>query len=141
MSMYNMMFGTNSRSDVLLACLGISEKDVPRFRDCFLDGDNIVVHTRTGGGNRDYYESEEECRANYPEYFDGEDDPSCPWNDDLRSLPTYLYDEDDDYDYTYANFYFSIPKEFEEDITMIAEGSAMLKPSEKWQLLLETLKD
>lgn len=140
MSMYNMMFGTNSRSGVLLACLGISENDVPRFRDCFLDGDKIVIHTRTGGGNRDYYESEEECRSNYPDYFDGEDDPSGPWNDDLRSMPTYLYDEDDDYDCTYANFYFSIPKEFEEDIAMIAEGSATLKPSEKWQLLLETLK-
>lgn len=141
MSLYTMLFGTNSLADVLLACLGISREDVPRFRDCYLDGDLIVIHTRTGGGNRDYYDSEHECRANYPDYFDGQDDPSGPWNDDLRALPTYLYDEDDDFDCTYADFYFSIPDEYRDNLTALSEGIPVEKPSEKWQKLIAALNE
>ena len=52
MSLYNMLFGVNSAAPVLLATLGLTESDVPRFRDCHLNGEQIVIYTRTGGGNR-----------------------------------------------------------------------------------------
>jgi hypothetical protein len=51
--MYNMLFGSNKAAPVLLAVLGITADRVPRYRDCFIDGENIVIHTRTGGGNRE----------------------------------------------------------------------------------------
>ncbi len=64
-----------------------------------LKGDFIVeVYTRQGGGNRECY-----CSA------DDEANPSycsaCS-NDVLVELPSYLRDEDDTWDSTYATFYF-----------------------------------
>lgn len=139
MSFYNMMFGVNSAAPALLATLGLTVDDVPRFRDCFIQGESIVVHTRTGGGNREFYDSEESCRANYPDYFDGENDPSGPWNDTLVSNEFYLRDEDDDFDCTYANFYFRFPGEYASDLKALAAHSETHTPSEKWQALFEAM--
>ena len=140
MSLYNMLFGVNQYSHILLEILGLSMNDIPRFRDCFLEGDNIVVHTRTGGGNRDYYENEETCRENYPLYFVKEEEiPTGPWNDDMRSNPFYLHDEDGDYDSTYANFYFRFPDEYAEDLKALAAKDESYKPSEKWEALFKVL--
>lgn len=143
MSLYNMLFGVNQMAPVLLGALGMSAGQVPRFRDCYLDSEKkrIVIHTRTGGGNRDYYESEESCRDHHPEYFKGEgDDPSGPWNADLRKHPQFLYDEDDDFDSTYADFYFSFPPDFAADLTAACENVETHRPSEKWQALFEALR-
>lgn len=140
MSLYNMLFGVNSNAGMLLVVLGFkSTKEIPRFRDCYIDGDHIVIHTRTGGGNRDYYESEESCRENCPEYFNGEDEPSGPWNEDLRKNPYFVRDQDDDFDATYADFYFRFPDEFAEDLKALAEGNPSVKPSDKWQALFQSL--
>lgn len=108
MSLYNMVHGMNPLVPLLLALIGTDQYSIPRFRDCYMNEDGeIVVHTRTGGGNRSYYESEESCRREHPEYFENDDSfPKGPWNEDLRKLPGYLRDEDSDYDSTYANFYF-----------------------------------
>ena len=140
MSLYNMLFGVNSAAPVLLATLGLTANDVPRFRDCYLDGEQIVIHTRTGGGNRNYYDSEESCRANYPEYFDGKEDPSGPWNSALTANACYLYDEDDDYDSTYANFHFKFPDEYANDLKALAAKSETHTPSEKWQALFKAME-
>lgn len=111
MSLYNLLFGVNSLAPILLKHLGLSEDDIPRFRDCYLDGDQIVIYTRTGGGNRDFYEDEETCRSNYPEYFQKKEDaPKGPWNADLRKSKYYQSDEDDDFDSTYAYFRFRVPE-------------------------------
>lgn len=139
MSLYNLLFGKNAAADVLLATLGFTESDVPRFRDCFIENDNIVIYTRTGGGNRDYYDSEESCRDNYPEYFDKGDDPTGPWNSNLTNNKFYLYDEDGDYDSTYANFYFRFPDEFADDLKALAEDSETHTPGEKWAVLFSAL--
>lgn len=141
MSLYNALFGVNGNAGLLLMSLGITEADVPRFRDCYLDDDRLVIHTRTGGGNRDYYESEESCRDEYPEYFKGgDDDPSGPWNVDLRKLPGYLYDRDDDYDSTYANFYFTPAEGLVTLCDRLTNGEKTVPPAERWQKLLEDLK-
>jgi hypothetical protein len=140
MSLYNMLFGVNSAATVLLATLGLTLNDVPRFRDCYIDGEHIVIHTRTGGGNRDYYGSEEDCRANYPEYFDGKEDPAGPWNSTLTENAYYLYDEDDDFDSTYANFHFKFPEELAVDLKALAERSETHKPSEKWLALFKAME-
>lgn len=70
MSFYNILFSANPMGVHYLKCLGISPNDIPRFRDCYLKDDRIVIFTQTGGSNRDYYESEHLCRKNFPSHFD-----------------------------------------------------------------------
>ena len=84
------------------------------------------------------YEHEERARANYPEYFTGKDDPSGPWNADLRKLPGFIYDEDDDFDSTYATFYFAVPERFAHLIEKIPEG---VDHARKWMDAIEELKN
>ncbi len=140
MSLYNMLFGVNDCAGALLLSLGLDHNDVPRFRDCFLQGLEIVIHTRTGGGNRLYYESLASCQEEYPEYFLDAEPPTGPWNDDLRKHPCYLRDEDDSYDCTYANFYFSFPKEFEEKLMLLAKDNQTPMPSERWKKVLGSVE-
>lgn len=141
MSLYNNLFGINEIAPALLRVLGFSHADIPRFRDCFLHGSCIVVHTRTGGGNRLWYESEEKCRKEYPEEFLSGEAPAGPWNSDLRKHVCYLKDEDDDFDCTYANFYFSFPKEHEETLTFLALDHQGTPPAERWQALIKSMKE
>lgn len=143
MSLYNALFGVNPFSRTLLAMLGTDESQVPRYRDCFLsdDGAEIIIHTRTGGGNRDFYENEARCRDSYPEYFDRSDaPPSGPWNDDLRSIAGFIRDVDDDFDSTYADFHYAIPPAFKEQVALLSELGAISNPAQKWQSLLDGLR-
>lgn len=113
MSLYNLVNGYDAMAPALLAILRLAPGDIPRFRDCWWNGEHIVVYTRTGGGNRDYYESEARCRTSYADHFDGSRPfPDGPWNEDLRKLPTYVRDEDDGFDSTYAMFYYTVPDNF-----------------------------
>ena len=139
MSLYNTLFGVNSAAPLLLAMLGASHTDVPRFRDCFLLDGKIVIYTRTGGGNRDAYENEERCRDNYPEYFTGDKSEwqQGPWNEDLRKLPGYIHDEDDGFDSTYANFYYEVPNKFKHLLDKIPEGD---DPARRWQDTIAALQ-
>ena len=115
MSLYNMLFGYNPLTGVVLSSLNLDTTKIPRFRDAYFEGDNnrLVIFTRTGGGNRDYYESVESRRADWW----GDDEPTeedleGPYNEDLRNHPNFISDEDDDFDCTYAYFYYSIPESF-----------------------------
>jgi hypothetical protein len=101
MSFYNMLFGKNSNSAVILALLEFKEPDIERFRDCHIQQDGITIYTRTGGNNRE----------NYP-------------NEKLTSSPYYLRDEDEDDDNTYATFYFKFPDELKEDIVKFLDVKA-----------------
>lgn len=133
MSLYNMLFGVNAAAPVLLAMLGIDPDDVPRFRDCYLDEEkNIVIYTRTGGGNRPYYENAESYKAKSGEEPDGR----C-WNDDLRKLPGFIDDCDDDFDCTYAYFKFKVPEKFAHLIEKLPEG---VDPAKRWQETLDNLR-
>lgn len=148
MSLYNLLHGRNPLAPLYLAMLGLGVGSVPRFRDVYLwkqrDGNHgIAVHTRTGGGNRDFYEHEERCRDNYPEYFDGSDtEPTGPWNADLRRSPLFVYDEDDDFDSTYATFYYRVPAGLQEQVNELADlGGQTDVPAEAWQRLFRKLRD
>jgi hypothetical protein len=50
----------------------------------------------------------------------------------------YDYDEDDDFDCTYANIYFKHPEGYSEVLKEMAEGT--ITPSEKWQMLFAALE-
>lgn len=145
MSLYNALFGTRREAPVVLAALAISEANVPRFRDAYYDtkADRLVIYTRTGGGNRDFYEDEATCRANHPEYFGGkDDDPSGPWNADLRALPGFISDEDNDFDCTYASFFFHVPEAFAPLLKgIVTELGETETPADRWQRVLKELAD
>lgn len=144
MSLYNALFGVNPFSSTLLQMLGTTREGVPRFRDCFLseDGSEIIIHTRAGGGNRDFYEHPDRCRESYPEYFaeDVTDKPSGPWNCDLRTLPGFKYDADDSFDCTYADFHYAVPDAFKEQVALLKDLGAVSNPGERWQALLDNLR-
>lgn len=93
MSLYNMLFSTNENSAELLRMIGLDSNSFVRFRDCYLnkDGSVLIVYTRLGGGNREYYEET---------------------IDFLRDNKYYLKDYDEEYDTTYAYFEFKIPSEY-----------------------------
>jgi hypothetical protein len=119
MSMYNMLFGKNkSQSDFLFSLLNLTPADCGRYRDIYVTKEHIVIHTRNGGGNREDYEH----------VFD-----------EVANHPLYAYDEDDDFDCTYANIYFHHPAGFEEVLKEMAAGT--ITPHEKWRLLLDALKN
>lgn len=118
MSLYNLVHGENPFADVLLAILGLTRGDIPRYRDCYWTGTEIAVHTRTGGGNRDDYEG---------------------GNTNLQSMATYLRDEDADYDSTYATFYFSVPEKLAWIIPQLQ--AADKTPAERWQTAIGKLND
>ena len=102
MSLYNMINGVNPATFFILPMLGEKHPDnYPRFRDCFVDDNEIHVYTRVGGGNRDCGYGEEE----------------------LQTHPNYLRDEDDENDCTYATYVFSVPKEWQEDFDKITSGN------------------
>lgn len=127
MSLYNMLFGVNGAAPVLLKIIGVDPKSIPRFRDCFMSDGHIVIYTRTGGGNRDYYDGP------------NSDNEEGPWNSTMRESPYYQYDEDDDFDPTYANFYFSFPEEYKSDLEALCNGVQDYTPSERWKMLLDSL--
>lgn len=118
MSLYNMLFGENaSHSEFLLGLLGKSKGDFGRYRDVYVTEEHIVVHTRNGGGNREDYE----------DVFD-----------EMSDHPLYVYDQDDDFDCTYANIHFRHPEEYKDVLKEMAEGT--ITPAEKWKILLESLE-
>ena len=142
MSMYNMIHGYDPTSGLVLSILGVTPEQIPRYRDSYIDGERLVIYTRTGGGNRDYYENLESCSSNYPDYFvEGEDHPSGPWNDDLRDIPGFLYDSDDDYDCTYASFYYEIPDNFlylKDKLMSMARNETQ---EERWEAAIDRIKN
>jgi len=131
MSLYNMLFGTNPFSGVLLQMLGTTTDSIPRYRDCFLseDGTEIIIHTRTGGGNRDAYEKGGEY------WEEGQID-----NDTLRAIPGFKHDADDDFDCTYADFHYTIPEPFKDQVALLKDLGAVANPAEWWREVLDGLR-
>jgi len=116
--LYNVLFGENgSQKEFLFTVLGKSQGDFGRYRDIYVTETHIVVHTRNGGGNRE----------NYEDVFE-----------EMSTHPLYDYDEDDDFDCTYANIYFKHPTEHIEVLKEMAQGT--ITPGEKWQILLSALE-
>jgi hypothetical protein len=116
--MYNLIFGRNPMSDMILATLGLKKEDCGRFRDCFIFNNEIAIYTRNGGGNREYCQN----------VFDTLEKHSC-----------YLRDEDDDFDCTYATIYFKFPEEYKEELSKLSSAE-LFDPSKMWLDALEALK-
>lgn len=89
----------NIHTDVILQAIGLEADKIPRLRGVGIEDDKVLIHTRTGGGNREFYDTFHIKIHGTNEY--------------LRSSTFFLYDSDDEYDSTYANFWFSIPPKLE----------------------------
>ena len=118
--LYNMVYGVNKLAGPLLTALGINHHDVPRFRDCFLHKDGtIVIYTRTGGGNCEEYQSQ---------------------NDAMKFQAHYLRDEDDSFDSTYALFHFAVPESVKPHVPVLLEKGYGVDPAKRWAETIEQLK-
>jgi hypothetical protein len=99
MSLYNAMCGNNPLFGVFARILETQGRlaQIPRFRDMYSrvkDGKpQIVIYSRTGGGNRGDY---------------------LVQNGELTHHALYIEDFDDDFDSTFAHFVFKVPDKFEE---------------------------
>lgn len=108
MSLYNTLYGASPAVFLILPMLGKHPDAYPRFRDVFVkdaehpeyDG-KIQIYTRTGGGNREAYEAENEA---------------------MRRIPGFLADFDDSYDCTYASWVFEVPECWKADFDLIIAG-------------------
>lgn len=151
MSLYNALFGRNPLSPLLMAMVGVEPDEVPRFRDAFLfdrtpEELGVAIYTRTGGGNRQCYcrdpwhrDQEEIDALPVGDHFDG-----CypAMNRALSLKPTYLSDEDDDFDCTYATFYFRIPKQLQPIARDLRDTlGKQERPADAWDRLLTKLRD
>ena len=125
--MYNILFGRNPMSTIILGMLNLKQEDVGRFRDTYISNGEIAVYTRNGGGNRDCWNEGKiegvDCgdRGCY----------ACIITYRLPKHPNYLRDEDDDFDSTYATIWFSIPDKFKELAHRLESGK--FDPDERWQ--------
>lgn len=106
MSMYALVHGQNPAGPVLVEVVRLrAPVDPGRYRDAFveIEGDRPVIriHTRNGGGNRECYCEERDIV---------ETGHHCQ-QAAIRSMqehPWYLRDQDDSFDFTYADFYFGV---------------------------------
>lgn len=96
MSLYNMLHGVSSVADEVWNWLELDDWEIYRYRDAYFSEDftNIIILTRTGGGNREDYE----------EMFDK-----------IEKHPYYLEDRDCEWDSTYAEIVFSIPEKYKQE--------------------------
>lgn len=108
MSLYNLIYGIKPATFFILPMLGKHPDEYPRFRDCFLgdpehpEYDNhIHIYTRTGGGNREAHEDENEI---------------------MRNMPGFVTDFDDPSDSTYASWVFQVPEKWMGDYKKILSG-------------------
>lgn len=131
MSLYNMLFGKNPISKVILALIGRKEEDFPRFRDCYINDNIIIVYTRTGGNNRKCWEEEEKENC---------DCAGCVMTNIVPTYEGYIRDYDDDFDNTYAYVEFKIPNEnicVLKELRTIFETKNISSVSDKFKKLFE----
>lgn len=135
MSMYDLVAGDGRQRDrgaLLLACLG--DPDPGRFRDAWIEkGDDgepvIAIYTRNGGGNRECY-----CA-------DGDHAESGPCTalvgQRLAEHPLHIRNADDDFDSTYATYYFRAPAEYREQLAGIAQEPVDMDA--RWKTLIDAI--
>jgi len=56
----------------------------------------------------------------------------------LPEHPRYLYDEDDDYDCTYATIYFSFPEKYKEVLEALDSGEKF-DPDQRWKDMIDSI--
>lgn len=93
MALYTQLFGENEDAMAILGFAGLTREMFPRYRDVFLDdkGLTVLVYTRIGGANREYFKDE---------------------INKLKLHKQYVCNYDDHHDETYAYFKFNVLPEY-----------------------------
>jgi hypothetical protein len=136
MSLYHAVNGVNNAVWFILPMLNIHPDNIGRFRDCWagkatnddkevdqfktpiktikgnVNERIITIYTRTGGGNRECYIEE---------------------NKDITKINGFINDEDDNFDCTYAYWYFKVPNEFTKDFDIYVNTGDITKFSEEYK--------
>lgn len=132
---------TNPDQDKCIRAVGLNPDKIPRLRGAgiqkmdegFIFDYCIVIHTRTGAGNRSTYEANKE---NIDHVFEGDSNPY------MRTSPYYLMDEDDNFDHTYVNFFYRIPEDFDWGESYSPEREAELRdPIKVMEKAINNLKN
>jgi hypothetical protein len=139
MGLYDVVLGDGHQAErgvLLLAMLG--DPGVARFRDAWVEkGDDgqpvIAIYTRQGGGNRECF-----CESRNGTVVAEQHVPSgcyAACNEALTRHPLYIRDADDDFDGTYATFYFRVPDAVPADVLarLTEAASEPVNMSERWQ--------
>ena len=118
--LYGMLFEENKEFGVLLGVLGLTKKQIGRYRDIFVteDKQKIILFTRLGSTAQEEYAENIKF---------------------LRNHKNYLRDYPDDFDDTYVYYEFSIPEERK----LICEsmgGQKILSVTEKVDREIELLE-
>ena len=141
MALYDIAVGDGhqrERGALLLTMLGTPV--VKRYRDSWVekgsDGEPVIaIYTRQGGGNRECYCDTENCEPVASQHTPEGCNAAC--NEALAAHPLYLRDADDDFDRTYATFYFSVPPEFRD--ALAASAGDPRNMSEVWQAAIDRI--
>jgi hypothetical protein len=113
MGLYNMIAGESPIADMLLESIGLKRESFYRYRDCYVNDGKIAVYTRGGGGNRECYCDDYIEDDDVTVEFEGEqhlEECVVLMQNQNRKHVLYLSDHDDDFDCTYATFYFKLPE-------------------------------
>jgi hypothetical protein len=131
--MHGMIFNVDQdRVGMCLSLAGFtSTSQVGRLRDAWIEKDSdgepiIAVYTRNGGGNREHWDDDDDD----VEAGKDCDCTGCIATYQLPAMEQYIRDVDDDFDRTYATFYFRAPPEFRD--SMLDVASDHINMSEKW---------
>lgn len=131
--MYNLLVKKIDSVSIMIAFFAGFDFDdensnqIPRFRDAYFDFSQnepkLVLYTRTGGGNREFYEKE---------------------NNFLRNCENFIEDFDDSFDSTYAHWVYSVPENYKNDVDIFIKilkekGYDFSTPSEKFQKALDEI--
>lgn len=140
MSLYNIVHGKTGLDEIIMALLDEAHPQpigtYVRYRDGFVeerDGDVILrLHTRSGGGNRECY-----CDDTSQGH-----DRGCiaTGNDWMEAHPWYLSDEDDDFDSTYADYYFKMPADHPLATALRAHADEHVDMGARWQAAIDAIK-
>lgn len=162
MSLYNMLFGKNPASPLLLAMLNIdSAKEYPEWpkdeegeevdaygcneeteiKICEYVQKCIEGKTFQSGRFRDIYLNEDGTEIIlYTRNGGGNREGYWHIFDMLRKHPLYVRDYDDDFDCTYAYIVFKVPDDYSEICRMMATGQEPPTISEKFHREIESME-
>jgi len=88
------------------------------------------VYTRNGGGNRDHWDDDREPGIDC-------DCTGCIATYRLPAHGLYISDADDDFDCTYATFYFDVPEKYAAEVLEVAVDPVNM--SQQWGNAIEAI--
>jgi hypothetical protein len=123
-----MACGYDPMAGAVLRSLALEPNEIPRFRDAFIkdngdDNPTLAIMTRTGGGNREDFVTENEV---------------------LETREGFIRTWDDDFDATFAYFEYEVPENDREMVYALVkalkkDGVELVQPMKRFKKAVESL--